>query len=273
MDCCDDLTSSLFSCLAGNLIVFGCDSIGDFCDSTTKAVSRTLISKHSFIDMPLSESVVGVGDWSSVRTTSPLAFAKICSISSLFSSVLCGSSVRVEFSSVLHSLFTFSGKTGVLFELLLQCCGFGVMEFANGTSGVIQSSLVFDLAVKTVGTAVSTLKTLEGVLLITVASAGGAGTGTLLAKFPTFGAMFATFADPFILEGRVLTLTIGTTVAFNLTQLKLLIVVIFCTGCITFKQGVRFIMGMEILSFAIAANCWTKIGASAGFGALVWRYV
>lgn len=121
--------------------------------------------------------------------------------------------------------------------------------------------------------------------LLTTSSIGGRRASSILAVgVVAHSAVFGCFAEstvgtavstlsvaPFSLEGNVFNLTIGTTVAFNLTQLKLFM--IFCTGCITFKQGVRLIMGMVLLLLVIVANCGTKMLLSGGLGALVWRYV
>lgn len=130
-------------------------------------------------------------------------------------------------------------------------CGFGVAAAVAVAAGVaattgdaaaaiVGGSFTLGFVDNTVGTAVSTLN-------------------ALLIIF-----------DPFSLEGIVFNLTIGTTVPFNLTQLKLFIAVIFCRGC---NRQVRFTIGIVlILSLVMVANCCTNM-LSGGFGVFVCKYV
>lgn len=144
----------------------------------------------------------------------------------------------------------------------------GVTEAATNCGLEVAVAVVAAAAAVTVDAAAAAFPT-TGVAIVGGSFALGLVDKTVGTAVSTLNALLIIF-DPFSLEGIAFNLTIGTTVPFNLTQLKLFIAVIFCIGC---NRQVRFTIGIVlILSFVIAVNCCTKM-LSGGFGAFACRYV
>lgn len=131
--------SELSCCLAGNLIVFGCDSIGDFCGSSVTG-SLTDTSKISLVlDMPLSESGVA---GSSLRHMPKIESVLVLLLLPLLSILIL-------------LLVALLAAGGLVFVIFVTCC-FGAILVAVGVVSVTGG-----LADRTVGDAVSTLNTLK----------------------------------------------------------------------------------------------------------------